>query len=232
VRARVAGLAAICLAVGLLAGYMLAFNEASKLRAQIDSLELELQDRTSRMNRLEGDLASLRSNYTDLLAEHQRLLAAANLTVALLPDRTYLPEALSLFETANRSIYAAIYVVKYDPGDPDDPVNALLQSLVEVKSRGLDVRVLVDDETNASYRQTITYLLENNVPVRLDKSSGVTTHTKIVIVDGRYLIVGSHNWTESALSRNHEYSTLLKDSSHAQEADEYFETLWAEGRTP
>ncbi|MEM3047173.1 MAG: phospholipase D-like domain-containing protein, partial [Candidatus Bathyarchaeia archaeon] len=136
------------------------------------------------------------------------------------------------FEAANRSIHAAVYVVKYDPGDLDDPVNALLQSLVEAKSRGLDVRVLVDEETNSSYRQTITYLCENGVPVKLDRSSGVTTHTKIVIIDGRYLIVGSHNWTESALNRNHEYSTLLKDSLYAQEADAYFQTLWDEGRSP
>lgn len=126
----------------------------------------------------------------------------------------------------------AIYVVKYDPQEAEDPVNILLRSLVAARRNGLDVKVLVDDETNDTYRQTITYLRENGVSVRLDRSSGITTHTKIVVVDGRYVLIGSHNWTESALSSNHEYSTLLTSSEYAQETDRYFQTLWDEGRTP
>lgn len=224
-RARVAALAATCLVAGLLTGYGLAFIEASQLRSQVASLQSELQAKTRSLSQVEGELTSLRGNYT-------RLLAAVNLSLALLPDRAYFPQALSLLAAANRSIHAAIYVVKYDPGDADDPVNALLEGLVAARRKGLDVRVLVDEETNASYRQTITYLQEHGVPVRLDRSSGITTHTKIVVIDGRYLIVGSHNWTESALSRNHEYSTLLEGSSYAEEADGYFQTLWDEGRNP
>ena len=38
-----------------------------------------------------------------------------------------------------------------------------------------------------------------------------TTHAKIVIIDGRTAVVGSHNWTGSALSRNREASLLIDD---------------------
>lgn len=231
-RVRVVGLAALCLILGFLAGYALAYSETFRLKERNDLLESELKVETERLSEVEGDLADLQINYTALQTEYERLLSRENFSVMLLADRIYFPKALSFLQKANRSIHVALYIVKYDPKESGDPVNALLASLVAAYRRGIDVRVLVDDETNDSYPQTIQYLRQNGVLVKLDKSSGVITHVKMIVIDGRCLFVGSHNWTESALSRNHEYSALLMGAPYAQEADTYFQTLWDEGRIP
>lgn len=60
-----------------------------------------------------------------------------------------------LFISASKSIYAAIFVIKYDVKEYDDPVNQLLYALVNSHKRVLDVKVLVDDPTLRNYLNTI-----------------------------------------------------------------------------
>ena len=150
--------------------------------------------------------------------------------VLVVEDDQYVGAVAPLIERANRSVYVIMFVMKYDPGDDDDPVNELLGLLADAASRGVDVRVLVDEETRDSYPQTIEFLKEHGIGVRLDRSSGITTHAKVVIVDGVYVVVGSHNWTESALRYNHEVSAILRSGAVAGELTNYFEKLWDEGR--
>lgn len=150
--------------------------------------------------------------------------------VVIVEDSAYLSTVAPLIERANRSVYVIMFVMKYDPGDDDDPVNELLNALADAASRGVDVRVLVDEETRDSYPQTIEFLKEHGIGVRLDRSSGVTTHAKVVIVDGEFAVVGSHNWTESAMRYNHEVSALIRSGKAAEELTNYFGRLWGEGR--
>ncbi len=167
-------------------------------------------------------LPFLRGGQASLPAEGQ---------VMIVEDSKYLSAVAPLIERANHSVYVIMFVMKYDPGDDDDPVNDLLGALADAASRGVDVRVLVDEETRDSYPQTIGFLKEHGIGVRLDKSSGVTTHAKVVIVDGEFVVVGSHNWTESALRYNHEVSALIRSGKAAEELTNYFDRLWGEGRT-
>ena len=152
----------------------------------------------------------------------------------LLPDEKYIVAVSRLIASANKSVHVIMYVAKYDPKQSaeEDPANMLLELLASAKRRGLDVRVVVDDVTKQSYPETIEFLKSRGVPVRLDPKAGVTTHAKVVIVDGEWVVIGSHNWTQSALSRNREYSILIRSSELAAKVEEYFEELWSSGRNP
>jgi len=74
------------------------------------------------------------------------------------PDNQYFENLVRLLDMANESVYVALYVVKYDPKQPNDPVNQLLEKLVELKNRGVDVKIVVDDTTWKSYGDTISFL--------------------------------------------------------------------------
>lgn len=152
----------------------------------------------------------------------------------LLPDEKYIVAVSRLIASANKSVHVVMYVAKYDPKQSaeKDPANMLLELLASAKRKGLDVRVVVDDVTKQSYPETIEFLKSRNVPVRLDPKAGVTTHAKVVIVDGEWVVIGSHNWTQSALSSNREYSVLVRSSEIATKVEEYFEELWSSGRSP
>lgn len=156
-------------------------------------------------------------------------VAGCNLVV--LPDEEYYPAVLNLVKNARSSIYVVMYAVKYDPREPDDPVTQLLTYIVEKSRSGLDVKIVVDDVTYNDYPETIDFLLSSNVSLKLDESRGRTTHTKLVIVDNSTAVLGSHNWTESALTRNRELSILIGCRDVVRELLKYFDDIWMNGRS-
>ncbi len=154
--------------------------------------------------------------------------SSKNLSILL--DKDYYGNLSAILSRANKSVYVIMYVIKYDPKDPMDPVNTLLNILINLSKRNIDVKIIVDDETYNSYPETINYLLSHNISVKLDESSGRTTHTKLVIIDGKIVFLGSHNWTQSALQRNHEVSVLIYDEDVAKILLRYFFDIWSNGR--
>jgi len=150
--------------------------------------------------------------------------------VYVLKNKEYYSKLFDIVSKANKSVVVVMYVVKYDPKDINDPVNKLLETLVSLHREGVEVKVLVDDETYDSYPETIEYLLSNNISIKLDPKAGITTHAKIVVVDNLYVFIGSHNWTESALMYNNEVSVLIISKEIAQNVLNYINTLWEQGR--
>ena len=148
----------------------------------------------------------------------------------LLTDREYYHRLMELLPKSNSSVKVLMFSIKYDPGDPEDWANDLLRELVELRRRGIRVMVLVDDYTFERYKETISFLLSHGVEVRLDPSGRITMHAKVVIIDDRLVIVGSHNWSESGLTYNNEVSLLTYDPRIVQEALAYFNSLWERGR--
>ncbi|RLG92430.1 MAG: hypothetical protein DRO36_01440 [Candidatus Hecatellales archaeon] len=201
-----------------------------KLEESYKNLNLAYSNLKSQMAGWKEKYVRLQEAYKNLNLSYLNLKNLTTVRIELLEDKEYYPEACRLISHANKSIQIIMYVVKYDSKHEKDPVNVLLKGLVEAKKRGVEVKVLVDDVTLKSYPQTIKFLSENKIPVRLDPSRWVTTHTKMVIVDGKYLLVGSHNWTESALTRNHEVTVKIYSEKFAGEALKYFDSLWDYGR--
>jgi len=146
-------------------------------------------------------------------------------------DKNYFTTLLNHIEKATTSIHVIMYVVKYDPKEYNDPVNQILNGLASAYQRGVDVKVIVDDETYKSYPQTIEFLKSHEIPVKLDEKSSKRTHAKIIIIDGKIVFIGSHNWTESALTYNHEASVLINSQEIAKAFEEYFQNIWDNGRT-
>lgn len=198
-------------------------SRVRKLEERLTILEGVLREK-------EDTIALLNRTAEELRAEISTL--SGNFTVITLPNEKYFEVARGLIERANKSVYVAMYAMKYDPKESisDDPVNMLLNLIVEAKKRGLEVRILVDDVTFRDYRATIDYLKENRIPVKLDPKKDIRTHVKIMVIDGEWVFVGSHNWTESALSYNNEYSLLVRSKLVAIEVESYLNDLWDRGR--
>ena len=61
---------------------------------------------------------------------------------------------------------------------------------------------------------------KHGIKVNFD-SPKTTTHTKLVVIDRRYSMVGSHNFTHAALKYNNELSLLIDDRDLAQQLTDY-----------
>ncbi len=139
--------------------------------------------------------------------------------------RDYVSTVMKLIEHANSSVYVAMFLIKYDPRDPVDPVNELLDRLCSVYRRGVEVRVLVDDKTYSVYPQTIEYLKSCGIKIKI-WSFREDLHAKILIIDRKYVVIGSHNWTESGLWWNIEVSIISSNPDTVEKIVKLFEDLW------
>jgi phosphatidylserine/phosphatidylglycerophosphate/cardiolipin synthase-like enzyme len=107
--------------------------------------------------------------------------------------------------------------------------------LVDAVGRGLDVRVVLDDcafypDSQRANLEAALMLHFQGVPVRLD-APDVTTHAKLLIVDGASVLLGSTNWNYYSLEKNVEAGiALLGAPDVAAPFEAFFESLWASGR--
>ncbi|WP_456367817.1 phospholipase D-like domain-containing protein [Thermococcus sp.] len=138
----------------------------------------------------------------------------------LLTDRAYYEEVLKEINDATESIYVMMFSMLYDPEDSYDEANDLIRALVRAEYRGVDVHVLLDDGVDYN-RVAYNYLRSNGVDVAFD-SPETTLHAKVVIIDGKIVFMGSHNWSESALHWNHEVSVKIVSRDLARSLISYF----------
>ncbi|MGC9009567.1 MAG: phospholipase D-like domain-containing protein [Sulfolobales archaeon] len=168
--------------------------------------------------------------YQETVTITQQIETVGEYNYTILIDKDYYNELIKWLPRANSSVYVIMFVIKYDPRDPKDPVNRVLDILINLSKKGVDVKIVVDDETKRSYPETIDYLLRHNISIKLDESASRTTHTKLVIIDGKIVFFGSHNWTQSALTQNHEVSIMIISKEVANKLIQYFNSIWSSGR--
>lgn len=130
----------------------------------------------------------------------------------------YHTTALRLIAGARRRVSVVLYVARLDE---DGPVMRLVAALGEAARRGVAVRVVLDrgrdwrtGATDPKHEEVAGHLRRAGVRVVLDEEER-TTHAKVLVVDDRQVVVGSHNWTRSALIANREWSLLIDDPAIA-----------------
>lgn len=155
--------------------------------------------------------------------------------VRLLADGDYAPAIDRLLNEATTSIDVTMFSCVL-PDDPSarHPVRRLLDRLAERAKAGVRVRVVLDHGVPAGRLKEgeeppsdngARYLKAAGIDVHWDEDKR-TTHTKSLTVDGRWCVIGSTNWSASALTRNREQSVLLDSPDLAKELAQHFETLW------
>jgi phosphatidylserine/phosphatidylglycerophosphate/cardiolipin synthase-like enzyme len=146
--------------------------------------------------------------------------------------KDYYPEVLDLIKNAEKSIYLVMYAVQLRGRDEKDKVNTLLEELIEAKRRGVKVKVILETSGKKSWGEYITgindevkkILQRNGIQVYLDDDK-TTTHVKVLIVDDEVTVLGSHNWTFAAFTRNNESSVKIKSRPVAQKYISYFYSI-------
>lgn len=136
-------------------------------------------------------------------------------------DRVYLGRVYELLDQARSSIVISMYVLK--PGDdPKHPVNRLLEDLLEARRRGVEVALYLNTkfEGFASPDRVadgpwFEKLRKAGVTIKLI-SPVRRLHDKLLIVDRRFVVEGSTNWSVSALTDNFESATIIESPELAE----------------
>lgn len=102
----------------------------------------------------------------------------------------------------------------------------LTEAILDCHARGVQVRVVSDNDKQHDSGSDIDRLRARGVQVRVDDAPS-HMHHKFALFDGRLLLNGSFNWTRSASTSNEENLLVIDHpqlvSSYAREFDE----LWA-----
>ena len=165
-----------------------------------------------------------------LLAVHFPVFGFPASDVQVITDREYFTVVQTCFKEARSSIAVMMFEAAYYDKHANSPTNVLIRELLAARTRGLTVKVILEkrrerDRTHENNQKTGRLLSRGGVEVVYD-SELVTTHTKLLIIDGEISIVGSTNWTYSALEKNHEVSVLIRSPEVARRLQGYFQTIW------
>ncbi len=153
--------------------------------------------------------------------------------VQVLEDDRFLPSVLSSVQKASKEIWVATYHFKAGI-HPRSAPDRLAQELIKAAKRGVQVQVLLEkpedplSEQAREHQKTASLLQRGGVRVYWDTPQR-RSHMKVVVVDGRFAFVGSHNLTRGGLRDNHELSLSVDSPCVAEKVIAYLKRIAKEG---
>jgi phosphatidylserine/phosphatidylglycerophosphate/cardiolipin synthase-like enzyme len=122
---------------------------------------------------------------------------------------------INLISQARKSVYVAIYSFTRD---------GLARALIDAKNRGVEVKVIIEEENAYGQGSEYRMLKEAGVDIRLDGNPALMHH-KFMVVDGEIIVTGSYNWSTAAEDRNDENFVVIRDRSVAERFIQEFNRL-------
>jgi len=137
-------------------------------------------------------------------------------------DRAYEGAIIKLLDGAKKSIVMSMYTVSLG-AQGNNPIRLLLNDLVEARGRGVAVTIYLNTKFKGS-DDPRGRMSENEVLKKLEDAGCVIhllaphrrLHDKLIVVDSRYVVDGSTNWSLSALLDNYESATLIDSPGLAE----------------
>ena len=143
--------------------------------------------------------------------------AICNAKVALLFSPGAEGEVVSFIRSAQESVDVEMYVFTSD---------VVARELGEAVKRGVRVRVILEPRVEDSRKQAMFDTLSAlGAQVRWASFGYKLTHSKFMVADGRRALVGSINFSESALNYNREAAVEL-EGEKVKELSSVFEEDW------
>jgi phosphatidylserine/phosphatidylglycerophosphate/cardiolipin synthase-like enzyme len=142
----------------------------------------------------------------------------ANIEVLYAPDDAPLDRVVTLYQQAKHYIYVSVYGLTYP---------RVVEALVAAKKRGVDVRMLTDQERTQEVKQhsALRTLRLAGIPIRVNQHDGLM-HLKQVVIDDEINTSGSMNHTTSGNRYNDERMDIITDRTTSVRAREQFLSMW------
>ena len=166
-------------------------------------------------------------------------------SVSYIPAHEYSQVVVKAINNAQHSVHAVLYLFSLYPNSPQSLPMQPANALVAAQKRGVNVNVVLDKGEYASPADpgaasapskedspseagrpfkvpavvnnllAYEFLAGRGVHVRIADVTAIV-HAKAMVIDSQTVIVGSVNWSESALSRNFEASVLINSTDVAK----------------
>ena len=133
------------------------------------------------------------------------------------PSKSKLKIFLHKLSKARKYCYVCIYTIS------NNEISAMLWYL---HNKGVDVRIISDNETTTHMGNDVYDLAECGVNIRIDDKKESRIHHKFAVIDDKYYINGSFNWTVQAVKQNFENMVVSYEKKLIFDFKEEFLRIW------
>lgn len=140
-----------------------------------------------------------------------------NITPLFSPkDKVITNNVIPLINRAKHYIYIPAFIVTHDE---------FTDALIQAHKRNVTVKIIVDASNSTNPRSKVKVLRQAGIPVKIENYAG-KMHSKTIIIDDKYLIAGSMNFSKSGENKNDENCLIIESERLARYYREFFEYLW------
>jgi hypothetical protein len=156
------------------------------------------------------------------LFEPLRLKRAVSVQPLLTPDN-YAEHALRLIKSAEKSVWFQNQYINFRGTDDDFPeFRLLIGALKDQIDAGREVRLICRDMMK---QESLDVLVALGFPKEVFRFQPAC-HNKTIIVDGRIVMFGSHNWSNEGVKTNRDASLIFDDREIAEYLAEVYDYDW------
>lgn len=123
---------------------------------------------------------------------------------------------VELIQNSHENINIAIYAFTNQK---------IYDALKAAKENGIAIKIVTDKTQSKGKNSLISALIDGGFDVRIKKKYRIE-HNKFGIFDGKTVITGSYNWTESATRNNSENCLVEKRITVVKKYGKRFGELW------
>lgn len=124
-----------------------------------------------------------------------------------------------LLDSAQRSVDILMYDWRWLEGRPGNTLQRFNLALLAAKKRGVQIRAVLNTDL------LLPTLNKLGIQARVLKDKRVL-HTKMLLIDERVLVIGSHNLTRNAFGTNLEASIAVILPANELRFQQFFNNLW------
>ena len=128
-------------------------------------------------------------------------------------------KVIPFIDSAKDNIRIVVFDWRWYLNDPGSAVQLFNQAIVRAAKRGVAVKAICNFEAVVS-----ALIACGCVARKLDTKNLV--HVKMLIIDEKIVVLGSHNYTQKAFTTNQEASVIFEDVESSQILIKFFDDLW------
>lgn len=137
----------------------------------------------------------------------------------MVSGREYPANVIPLINSAKQNIDIVVFDWRWYPQDSGSSCQLFNQAIIRALRRKIKIRAIANND------QIIDILKQEGSEAKRLKTAKLV-HCKLIIIDDKIVITGSHNFTQSAFQMNLELSVILDGDFSADTFSVFFNNLW------
>ena len=129
-------------------------------------------------------------------------------------------KVIPLIENSKKTMDIIVFDWRWYPQDPGASVQLFNQAIVRAVRRGVRVRAIANNDEIVKILNSVGCEAKRLLTKKL-------VHSKMMVIDGNIVVVGSHNYTESAFQMNLELSVILDNLENVADFSNFFQNLFS-----